>query len=341
MNLRNPTPPRWCFLFAILSLALGAQLTVSTKASAQTVCRADQIQEVIHGPIKARMGPYKRQIKKDVKESLYNARLGCFVTSCNPHVRSEFGITSYSVDVVGENSSFLSTQQVEESFEYAFDALASLDIDDKEKAKLIAEWQEKQELYLEHVYQIESSHASCRLKAVATGRGTFVQFGSSIVVDARIGLCCPGPQYRDVIQLRQQIQRKVQEDIDAARKKNPYGGFTPGLGDRPFDPLKPAPVWTRWLNRDNPGGTGDFETLRDHRRENPDIVCANPTAVECRVIKTGQPVKTVQTRRGSSYRCELPVGGVCDNRFQAPGERCKNLEVRFACPQKPASDLHY
>lgn len=82
--------------------------------------------------------------------------------------------------------------------------------------------------------------------------------------------------------------------------------------------------WTAWLDRDDPGGSGDFETLRDHHQAGKS--CAAPTNVECRT-KDGRP----WTETGESYSCTTKKGGICLQRNQAHGKRCSDYEVRFCC----------
>ena len=43
--------------------------------------------------------------------------------------------------------------------------------------------------------------------------------------------------------------------------------------------------WTRWLNRDLPSGTGDWETLADFP---PHQVCPRPVGIECQTAD-GRP----------------------------------------------------
>jgi len=85
-----------------------------------------------------------------------------------------------------------------------------------------------------------------------------------------------------------------------------------------------TPVWTPWLNRDAPGGSGDFETLANFVAAGQ--ACANPTAVEC---KTLGGVDWSQT--GEVYSCTLSGGGTCLNASQPDGS-CQNYQVRFLCP---------
>ena len=42
--------------------------------------------------------------------------------------------------------------------------------------------------------------------------------------------------------------------------------------------------WTQWFDRDDPGGTGDYEVLDELRRENPGKICDNPSVIEVRTL---------------------------------------------------------
>ena len=83
-------------------------------------------------------------------------------------------------------------------------------------------------------------------------------------------------------------------------------------------------TWTGWLNRDNPGGTGDFETLADFVRAGQ--VCASPKRIDCQTLN-GLPASST----GQPYTCDPQVGGVCDNRKLAAGQTCADYRVRFCC----------
>lgn len=82
--------------------------------------------------------------------------------------------------------------------------------------------------------------------------------------------------------------------------------------------------WTSWLNRDTPGGSGDYEGLRDHVQAGK--ACSEPSAIECR---TRAGVASDQT--GERVHCDVESGGYCVNREQAGGNRCSDYEVRFCC----------
>lgn len=81
--------------------------------------------------------------------------------------------------------------------------------------------------------------------------------------------------------------------------------------------------WTPWLNRDRPGGSGDYETLRDFVAAGQ--VCENPTAIQCQTLdgKSWQDLSR-------PYTCDTQTGGVCRNVDQPDG-RCPDFRVRFRC----------
>lgn len=45
---------------------------------------------------------------------------------------------------------------------------------------------------------------------------------------------------------------------------------------------------SKWYDRDNPSGTGDWETLKELRKEHPEID-AKPTTIEARTVDTDTP----------------------------------------------------
>lgn len=79
--------------------------------------------------------------------------------------------------------------------------------------------------------------------------------------------------------------------------------------------------WTDWLNRDQPGGSGDYETLSAFVEAGQ--ACPAPLDVQC------QRTDGVDwTRTGQRYDCRPETGGVCRNE----GQRCADYRVRFLCP---------
>ncbi len=71
---------------------------------------------------------------------------------------------------------------------------------------------------------------------------------------------------------------------------------------------------TAWLNRDNPGGVGDYETTMDHIK------------IQCRFKATG---KAITEGAPVGYHCNIKEGGGCKNNNPA-GLRCQDMEVMFS-----------
>lgn len=78
-----------------------------------------------------------------------------------------------------------------------------------------------------------------------------------------------------------------------------------------------GPGWaageTPWLDRDNPGGVGDWEQTQDLLK------------IECR-FKGGGPIPAGM----SGYQCSMPAGASCTNSLTQPKNACKDMEVRFS-----------
>jgi hypothetical protein len=71
---------------------------------------------------------------------------------------------------------------------------------------------------------------------------------------------------------------------------------------------------TRWLNRDQPSGVGDYETTTDHLK------------IKCRFKATGI---AITDGAPVGYRCNVPEGGWCKNNDPA-GLKCQDMEVMFS-----------
>ena len=81
--------------------------------------------------------------------------------------------------------------------------------------------------------------------------------------------------------------------------------------------------WTQWLDRDDPGGSGDWESRAAHP-----AVCANPWNFQAR--RRGTTIPATQT--GEIFSTLSANGGlVCRNADQPDGV-CFDYEVRFFCP---------
>lgn len=82
--------------------------------------------------------------------------------------------------------------------------------------------------------------------------------------------------------------------------------------------------WTRWLNRDSPTGTGDWELVSG-------LVslggCPNPIYIECQTVNGGIP----WWKTGNVVRFSTSGGCVCVN-AENPSIPCQNYQVRELCP---------
>ncbi|MCX4245278.1 hypothetical protein [Paraliomyxa miuraensis] len=80
--------------------------------------------------------------------------------------------------------------------------------------------------------------------------------------------------------------------------------------------------WTGWLNRDTPGGDGDYEL---HHLYNSADVCASPSYAICETLD-GEP----WTSMGENVSCTASGLG-CTNASQ-PDNQCEDYRVKFYCP---------
>ncbi|XP_074472131.1 uncharacterized protein LOC141756361 isoform X2 [Sebastes fasciatus] len=94
---------------------------------------------------------------------------------------------------------------------------------------------------------------------------------------------------------------------------------------------QPAPgyqCWTRWFNGDNPGGSGDFETLANLHRVYPGQICSNPLEIE---VTTRYRLCAHMTGE-VFFKKDTKVGFICRNKDQTKFRRCQDYRVRFRCP---------
>ncbi|KAM9811531.1 uncharacterized protein ACBT44_011065 [Syngnathus typhle] len=88
--------------------------------------------------------------------------------------------------------------------------------------------------------------------------------------------------------------------------------------------------WTPWINRDSPGGFGDYETLSDLQKENPGKICKHPIGIEARTVSGASVESTGNVIQVSDTR----TGFICRNVDQPYHGFCADYEVRFSCPLK-------
>lgn len=56
------------------------------------------------------------------------------------------------------------------------------------------------------------------------------------------------------------------------------------LPDLPNTECLAAGCWTDWFDRDDPSGTGDWETLSDLRKQFPQKICPKPIDIEVQTL---------------------------------------------------------
>jgi hypothetical protein len=87
--------------------------------------------------------------------------------------------------------------------------------------------------------------------------------------------------------------------------------------------------WTDWLDRDNPGGVGDWETIGAFLNDNPPVqICGgnDPVGIKCRTLDGTDWQATGE----ADLICDPSYGFRCKNEDQPDG-RCEDYEVRFQC----------
>ncbi|XP_070578632.1 uncharacterized protein [Ptychodera flava] len=85
-------------------------------------------------------------------------------------------------------------------------------------------------------------------------------------------------------------------------------------------------TWTSFYDRDNPSGTGDWESLNSLQSENPGEICDNPTAVYAETV-TGVPAELT----GEVFQSYDTVNGfICVSADQTD-KTCHDYRVNFCC----------
>lgn len=87
--------------------------------------------------------------------------------------------------------------------------------------------------------------------------------------------------------------------------------------------------WTDWLDRDEPTGTGDDETLPRLLIEHPYMVCKQPVAIDARIADGRLAAESGNVLRKFSEK----EGLLCLNEDQPSGKYCEDFKVRFLCLQ--------
>ncbi|XP_030042071.1 uncharacterized protein LOC115456862 [Microcaecilia unicolor] len=93
---------------------------------------------------------------------------------------------------------------------------------------------------------------------------------------------------------------------------------------------------TRWFDRDDPSGKGDYETLSDLLKEVPNELCSNPIAIKAQTLKG---ISADNSGQNTLIQYYDPTNGfVCQNKLSAPMQSCKDYKVQFTCPSSFCSD---
>ncbi|KAM7395268.1 hypothetical protein PAMA_006842 [Pampus argenteus] len=84
--------------------------------------------------------------------------------------------------------------------------------------------------------------------------------------------------------------------------------------------------WTDWFDRDDPSGSGDWETLSNLRNENPGKICPDPVDIEAKTLSG----LSVSAAGDVNTQLEPALGFICKNQDQ-PDKECNDYHVRFSC----------
>ncbi|XP_064404368.1 uncharacterized protein LOC135349713 [Halichondria panicea] len=90
--------------------------------------------------------------------------------------------------------------------------------------------------------------------------------------------------------------------------------------------------YTKWMDRDNPSGKGDYENFRHVSKT---TVCPEPVGIQCQTT-TGAPYKS--TGDSLAVACEPRGGLACINSDQRLGKQCNDYRVRYLCPEGSIPD---
>jgi hypothetical protein len=88
----------------------------------------------------------------------------------------------------------------------------------------------------------------------------------------------------------------------------------------------------RWINRDDPGYSGDHEDLGNIAREYPPLTCANPNYLEAHVVDSPEIITTNLPDKFNRFN--LQDGLVCLSGEQSNGHRCRDYQTRYMCNGK-------
>ncbi|XP_024912786.1 uncharacterized protein LOC103380932 isoform X1 [Cynoglossus semilaevis] len=91
--------------------------------------------------------------------------------------------------------------------------------------------------------------------------------------------------------------------------------------------ISPSQCWTQWFDRDDPDGTGDWESMSSLRGSYPGQICDSPIDMEVTTLSNVPAAATGDT----FYVNDMDSGFVCRLSDQ-PSYQCHDYRVRFRCP---------
>lgn len=86
----------------------------------------------------------------------------------------------------------------------------------------------------------------------------------------------------------------------------------------------------RWINRDTPNGSGEYELLSDMRNEYPKLVCDNATELQAHVVGSTDVFSTADSIPDHLHTFNLQDGLECRNSEQSSGA-CHNWQLHYMC----------
>ncbi|KAK5903125.1 hypothetical protein CgunFtcFv8_006933 [Champsocephalus gunnari] len=97
--------------------------------------------------------------------------------------------------------------------------------------------------------------------------------------------------------------------------------------EHPCDSLTHIECWTDWFDRDDPSGSGDWETYYNLYKENPGKICPKPHAIEAMTLSG----LSVAAAGEVIFKNDAASGFVCRNVDQPKNKKCSDYRVRFSC----------
>jgi len=111
--------------------------------------------------------------KTHTEEARYNAPSGWMITSSKPIITHDIGPTTYKVDMVAANSSYVTSSTLNNSYKDAMNIVADLDFKGAKLAALKAKIDSSFSEFQSYQSQVTASHQTLVLKTTIRGQGAF------------------------------------------------------------------------------------------------------------------------------------------------------------------------